>query len=95
MAYDLPVYYSEVPYNDRWKVRKQYIEERGGKCYHCKASLEGPPSQEVLDAEINWYLFPPGFMNHPHHLHHCHDTDLTIGTVHAKCNAVLWQYHGE
>jgi hypothetical protein len=28
-------------------------------------------------------------------LHHCHQTGLTIGAVHAKCNAVLWQYHGE
>jgi hypothetical protein len=29
------------------------------------------------------------------HLHHSHETGMTIGAVHARCNAVLWQYHGE
>ena len=32
---------------------------------------------------------------HPIHLHHDHDTDLTIGAVHAYCNAILWEYHNE
>lgn len=32
---------------------------------------------------------------YPVHLHHDHKTGLTIGAVHAKCNAVLWQYYGE
>ena len=40
-------------------------------------------------------LFPPNFFKWPVHLHHSHDTGMTIGAVHARCNAVLWQYHGE
>jgi len=40
-------------------------------------------------------LFPRGFFGYPIHLHHSHDTGMTIGAVHAHCNAVLWQYEGE
>jgi hypothetical protein len=39
-------------------------------------------------------LFPPNFLKYPVHLQHNHDTDMTEGAVHARCNAVMWQYHG-
>jgi len=44
--------------------------------------------------DINLKLFPPGFLKNPVHLQHNHDSDLTEGAVHAKCNGVMWQYHG-
>jgi hypothetical protein len=44
---------------------------------------------------IDRELFPPGFFNYPVHLHHSHNSGLTIGAVHSYCNAVLWHYHGE
>jgi hypothetical protein len=40
-------------------------------------------------------LFPKNFLKWPVHLHHSHDTGMTIGAVHSYCNAVLWQYHNE
>jgi hypothetical protein len=40
-------------------------------------------------------LFPELFLKYPVHLHHSHVTGLTIGAVHAYCNAVLWVYHDE
>jgi len=55
----------------------------------------GPPEFLSLEKRIDWDLFPPGFLKNPVHLHHNHDTGMTIGAVHAYCNAVLWQYYGE
>ena len=49
----------------------------------------------VTELEIHEELFPKNFFDHPIHLHHDHETGMTIGAVHAQCNAVLWQYHGE
>jgi hypothetical protein len=61
----------------------------------CKQPLTKEPSKEVGVLKINECLFPKNFFSFPIHLHHDHKTGLTIGAVHAKCNAVLWQYHGE
>lgn len=55
----------------------------------------GPPPEKITSKPINWKLFPKEFLKNPIHLHHSHDTDMTLGAVHAYCNAVLWQYHGE
>lgn len=44
--------------------------------------------------EVDWSLFPVGFLNSPIHLQHCHKTDMTEGAVHAMCNAVMWVYEG-
>jgi hypothetical protein len=49
----------------------------------------------VMSKKINVDLFPPNFFKWPVHLHHDHRTGMTIGAVHCRCNAVLWQYHGE
>ncbi len=91
----LPVKYSEVPFKERWKVREAYIKEQEGKCCHCGNLLINEPTYEVTMFDLDMDLFPKGFLTHPVHLHHDHDTDLTIGAVHAYCNGVLWQYHGE
>ncbi|AGI61771.1 hypothetical protein VCO139_0016 [Vibrio phage VCO139] len=40
-------------------------------------------------------LFPKNMFQYPIHLHHDHNTGMTIGAVHARCNAVLWEYYGE
>ena len=93
--YNLPVNYEKLTHKQRKEVREQYIKEQDGKCYHCGFPLDGKPDPEVRNHFITWDLFPKGFRKSPIHLHHNHDTDLTIGAVHAYCNAVLWQYHGE
>ena len=48
-----------------------------------------------MEKWIDEELVPENFFKYPVHLHHSHYTGMTIGAVHANCNAVLWQYHGE
>ena len=91
----LPINYDDTHWKQRKLVREEYVIRQDGKCYHCKESLTGNPSNDILDAEIHPGLFPKGFFNHPVHLHHNHDTGMTIGAVHNFCNAVLWEHHGE
>lgn len=91
----LPVAYSSLSGRERRQVRLSYIEQQNRECCHCGGSLDEEPPDEITRKEINWSLFPKGFLTHPVHLHHDHGTDMTIGAVHAYCNAVLWVYYGE
>lgn len=91
----LPVDYNSLTPFERRDVRNQYVEEQNGKCWFCKAQLISDPSDAVVNKKINRKLFPKNFFKWPIHLHHNHDTGMTIGAVHAKCNAVLWQYYNE
>lgn len=92
---DLPVLYKDLKWYERRQVRQWYVEEQGGSCYFCKENLSDDPPEWVTRRQISWKLFPEGFLDHPVHLHHDHDTGLTIGAVHAYCNAILFQYYGE
>lgn len=94
MDYKLPVRYSRATARERRAVREQYMHEQNGLCYWCKQPLDQEPPQHIKNKKINWRLFPPGFLKHPVHLQHNHDTDLTEGAVHARCNAYMWQVHG-
>ena len=76
------------------RVREQYIKEQDGVCMYCKALLKYDPPDHIFEAEINWGLFPPNFQKHPVHLQHSHDTHMTEGAVHMRCNAYMWQYEG-
>lgn len=89
---ELPLYYDKLNWSERRLCREAYILKQKGLCYHCNTDLNTEPEQDKV---INTKLFPDNFFNNPIHLHHNHDTGLTIGAVHAYCNAVLWQYHGE
>jgi len=89
----IPVKYPELAPTEKREVREQYIKLQDGKCYWCKSDLNQPPPKEITDKEINWSLFPVGFMDYPIHLQHDHTTDMTEGAVHNYCNAVMWQYH--
>lgn len=91
----LPINYDKSHWSLRKVARDQYIKEQGGKCYHCGAPLDAEPTEEITSKKINMGLFPHNFFKYPIHLHHCHKSGMTIGAVHSKCNAVLWQYHGE
>lgn len=94
-ALTLPVNYTECSPSYRAIVRREYIRIQEGKCYFCNTLLIGEPSKQVMIKKINTKLFPEGFFNYPFHLHHDHNTGMTIGAVHARCNAYLWQYQGE
>lgn len=91
----LPARYDRLTPSQRKKAREIYTARQGGVCTHCNRPLNGPPSRQIRLAKINWSLFPLGFLKHPVHLHHDHRTGMTIGAVHSRCNAVLWQFHGE
>lgn len=91
----LPVQYHSIPRGERWKVREEYIKIQNGLCAHCEYPLNQEAAPEILCKDIDSFLFPDGFFENKKHLHHDHKTGFTIGVVHAECNAVLWQYHGE
>lgn len=88
----IPVNYDKLSSAQRKFVRESYVKEQNEKCYYCRRLLEeDAPAVKQVDEN----LFPIGFFRYPVHLHHDHITGLTIGAVHAYCNAVLWQHHGE
>lgn len=93
--YNLPVNYNELERHQRTAVRKQYIKEQNNLCQYCKRSLDGQPDDLIYQKGIRWDLFPDNFQDYPIHLHHNHETGMTIGAVHMKCNAYLWQYKGK
>lgn len=95
MEHELPTLYDLLNYSERKEVREQYVEKQKGLCNFCNRPLDGPPAVRVDKARINKNLFPPNMFKYPVHLDHDHNTGLTRGAVHAKCNAYLWQYKGK
>jgi len=91
----LPVHYDSLNPVNKKIVREEYIRRQGGKCHYCKSPLDGYPSERVLQVELTPSLFPRGFFTHKIHLHHNHETGMTIGAVHNVCNAILFEYYGE
>lgn len=91
----LPVNYETLSTQERREVRQEYVKRQKGLCSHCKAPLTEAPAKKIQKLKIREDLFPVDFLKWPVHLHHDHETGMTIGAVHAKCNAVLWQYYGE
>ncbi len=90
---ELPINYDDTHYSIRKLAREQYVREQNGLCQHCQTPLDTPPSEDKFP--INRDLFPDGMFNYPVHLHHNRKTGMTIGAVHAYCNAYLWQYKNE
>ena len=92
---ELPVKYKGLHWTEKKKVRELYIERQKGLCCHCGEPLSGNPPKGITRYSIKRSLFPKNFFDWPIHLHHNHDTGMTIGAVHNQCNAFLWQYLGE
>lgn len=90
-----PQNYEHLTQPERAELRANYVKEQKGLCHHCAGPLDREPSERMQSIPINWRLFPKNFLKWPVHLHHNHRTGMTIGAVHALCNAVLWQHHGE
>lgn len=95
LGMELPADYTKLTPQERRLVREEYVRQQGGKCAHCGQPLTEAAADDVMSKPIKERLFPPNFFKWPVHLHHCHDTGMTIGAVHCHCNAVLWQYHGK
>ncbi len=92
---ELPANYEKCTGKQRRLIREEYVRVQDNLCQFCHEPLDGPCAKEVADKKVKRMLFPLGFFVHPIHLHHSHDTGMTIGAVHCYCNAVLWQYHDE
>ena len=75
-------------------VREEYVRLQNGRCFWCDHPLEFEAPPFITEQEIDWDLFPEGFLKSPVHLQHDHYTHMTEGAVHAYCNAVMWQHHG-
>jgi len=91
----LPVNYDEIDWKERRLVREEYVKKQNGLCCYCNRPLDGEPAPKIAIKPIKPQLYPEGFFKHPVHLHHNYVTGMTIGAVHAHCNAVLWEYEGE
>jgi len=91
----LPIHYPSTHFTVRKQARNEYVAIQDGKCWHCNSLIGKSPPKKIRDMKINKSLFPSGFFEYPIHLHHNHHSGMTIGAVHAACNAVLWQYYGE
>lgn len=95
MMIQLPVDYTTLSPTQRRLVWEHYIQQQQGLCQHCGQLLSGEPAPNILALWINTRLFPPSFFKWSVHLHHDHKSGMTIGAVHSRCNAVLWQYFGQ
>lgn len=91
----LPIDYTKASRRDRRFARLEYERLQGGVCPCCDAPLSGPTPEPYASIPIRRELFPKGFFAYPVHLHHDHKTGMTVAAVHAMCNAILWQVHGE
>lgn len=91
---DLPINYHDSHWTVRKEARLQYIKEQDGFCHHCGSLLSEPVPPQIAKYKINKRIFPKGMFDNPIHLHHDRKTGLSIGAVHAECNAILWEYYG-
>ena len=91
----LPTNYDKLSPMERAEVRNRYVELQEGKCWHCKRTLTKGPALSIRRMSLEGVTFPKTFFHSRIHLHHNHETGLTIGAVHAKCNAILAVYYGE
>jgi len=89
---ELPINYNEAHWLVRKHAREEYARRQNGLCCHCGRPLDKEPNR---DKPINKRVFPKNFFKWPVHLHHDHDSGMTIGAIHNYCNAVLWQYHSK
>jgi hypothetical protein len=91
----LPCKYTPLTFVERRNVRGEYIKQQKGLCWYCQGKLDEEPPEKILKYKVTPRLYPKGFFDNPIHLHHDHVTDMTLGAVHAYCNAVLWKYYGQ
>lgn len=89
-----PINYYESSWKQRYKIRLKYIKKQEGKCCHCGGCLKEEPHPMIRDKVIETNLFPESMFDHLTHLHYDYKTGMTLGVVHSKCLAILWQYYG-
>jgi hypothetical protein len=93
-----PQRYSDLNKSQRRKCREQYVEHCRGRCLYCDEPLNEKPHEYVrAKATSNTWAGLPGgrkgFLSNLIHLHHDHETGLTLAAIHALCNAHSWHYY--
>ena len=93
-----PQRYRDLNTSQRRKLREQYVEYFRGRCLYCSERLGDKPHKFVCESadDIEWNNLPggkEGFLSNPVHLHHDQETGLTLGPVHALCNAHSWHFY--
>ncbi len=93
-----PQRYRDLNSNQRRKLRDEYIEYFNGRCMYCDELLDDEPHEFVRQSadQIDWDDLAggkEGFLKNPVHLHHDHQTGLTLAAIHAMCNAHSWHFH--
>lgn len=91
----LPIDYDTATPAEKKAAREEYANRQDGNCWYCKSDLGEPPTPEICRAYIDKSRFPPQFFTYKVHLHHDRVTGESLGAVHARCNAYLWQYLGQ
>lgn len=92
---ELPARYDDLTVDQRARVRDDYARRQRGICPLCLQPLLADPPPVIRRLKVDKMRWPPEFFKWPQHLHHNHRTGLTIGTYHARCNAVLACYFNE
>jgi hypothetical protein len=93
-----PQKYDDLNSEEKRKLREQYIEWFNGRCLYCEEMLEDEPHKFVRQSadDIEWddlHGGKEGFLSNPVHLHHDHETGLTLAPLHALCNAHSWHFN--
>jgi hypothetical protein len=93
-----PQRYSDLNTSQRRKLRENYVVHFQGRCIYCDEPLNDKPHEFVrAKATSIWWPNLPGgrkgFLSNSVHLHHDHETDLTLGPVHALCNAHSYHFY--
>jgi len=92
-----PQRHRDLNTDQRRKLRDEYIECSRGRCAYCEEMLDDEPHAFVRQSadQIEWDNLPgskEGFLKDPVHLHHDHETGLTLAAIHALCNAHSWHF---
>jgi hypothetical protein len=95
VAITIPCVYHDTSIEVRRIVREEYMRRQKNMCLFCASPLTGPPGYQAMRVSVSVFLFPAGFFNNPIHLHHNHKDGMTLGAVHALCNAILWEHFNE
>lgn len=95
---NFPQRYRDLNISQKQELRDQYVDYFRGRCVYCDRQLDDEPHKFVCQSadEIEWDALPggkEGFLKNPVHLHHDHETGLTLGPVHAQCNAHSWHFY--
>jgi hypothetical protein len=83
---DLPTKYSSLSGERKSAVISAYICLQRERCWLCGDSLYELPTFIVENPKLMALSYNELAEEHPHHLHHDHDTGLTLGVTHAECN---------